>query len=375
MSPTNTSCIPVLSFLATGNYEFKFVGEGAANVVFEVIAPPGDEHSSIFQGYLLRVPKAETKAHNYVELQEYWETVVAPLFGHEELVQQRLVKLGSEEVASRLNATLELKEETRRPDFRGSRVAIAEYGMLVEDMRQRHTDDLTLEFKPKWLAQSRHAPLSATRCRTCAREALRQHSKPHAAKKRTPLCPLNLLACATSPTALAHVTAQLSTLAPLTGVCPASTATTTTTIPPTQQQQQQQRQQRQQREQRQQQQQHARLTTWLRTNALLPRLRAAQLAHDDDDDDGANPSRVALAMTLRDCACFVRVPADAGQAVEAKLGDLDRKNWEAKMGYWREMEGRLVEGGFYEGREEGVEGVETDCLLERGVEGGEGMEV
>lgn len=69
-------------------------------------------------------------------------------------------------------------------------------------------------------------------------------------------------------------------------------------------------------------------------------------------------------MTLRDCACFVRVPADARLPVEAKLADLDRKNWEAKTGYWAEMERRLVEGGYYEGREVG--GVGTDCLLEAG---------
>lgn len=62
--------------------------------------------------------------------------MVRPLFEPEDLVQQRLVKLGGEEVVSCLNAALALKEETRRADFRGSRVAVAEYGMLVEDMRQ-----------------------------------------------------------------------------------------------------------------------------------------------------------------------------------------------------------------------------------------------
>lgn len=119
--------------------------------------------------------------------------------------------------------------------------------------------------------------------------------------------------------------------------------------------------------------QRARLATWLQTNTLLLRLRAAQLAAARDgeeeegggEDEGAgDPERLALAMTLRDCACFVRVPAEAGRPVEAKLADLDRKNWEAKRGYWREMERRLVEGGYYEGRELG--GVETDCLLEEG---------
>ncbi|EAQ91039.1 hypothetical protein CHGG_02974 [Chaetomium globosum CBS 148.51] len=232
MTSANTSCMPVLSFLAAGNYEINFIAEGAANVVFQVVVQPGDEHSSIFQGYLLRVPKAGTNAHSYVELQEYWETVVRPLFEPEDLVQQRLVKLGGEEVVSCLNAALELKEEARRADFKGSRVAVVEHGMLVEDMRQ-----------------------------TAARDGEEEEG-------------------------------------------------------------------------------------------------------GGEDEGAGDPERLALAMTLRDCACFVRVPAEAGRPVEAKLADLDRKNWEAKRGYWREMERRLVEGGYYEGRELG--GVETDCLLEEG---------
>lgn len=83
------------------------------------------------------MPKAGTKAHSYRELHEYWETVVKPLFEPQDLVQHRLVRLGSEEVVARMNAVLTKEDHTRRPDFRGSRVAAAEYGMLIEDMRQR----------------------------------------------------------------------------------------------------------------------------------------------------------------------------------------------------------------------------------------------
>lgn len=50
--------------------------------------------------------------------------------------------------------------------------------------------------------------------------------------------------------------------------------------------------------------------------------------------------------------------------VEARLADLDMKNWEAKLGYWRATEQELIDGGFYEGRE--VPRVQTFCLLERG---------
>lgn len=96
-----------------------------------------DKPSDTLLDYLLRVPKAGTKAHKYVELQEYWETAVKGLFRPEDLVQQRLIRLeGEEELASRLNHVLEQEEESRRADYRGSRVAAVEYGMLVEDMRK-----------------------------------------------------------------------------------------------------------------------------------------------------------------------------------------------------------------------------------------------
>lgn len=67
----------------------------------------------------------------------YWETVVKPLFNTEDLVQHQLIRLGGNEVVSRLNAVLAQEDATRRLDFRGTRVAKAEYGMLIEDMRQR----------------------------------------------------------------------------------------------------------------------------------------------------------------------------------------------------------------------------------------------
>lgn len=152
-----SSYIPVsrFQFPPGSNYEFKFVAEGAANFVFEVLVPPKDEDgnaifngekplsldtgrqaSNLRKGNLLRVPKAGTEAHTYEELQEYREAVVKPLFETEDLVQHQLVRLGGNEIVSRLNAALAREEGTRRVDFSGTRVAEAEYGMLIEDMRQ-----------------------------------------------------------------------------------------------------------------------------------------------------------------------------------------------------------------------------------------------
>ncbi|KAL2181585.1 inositol-pentakisphosphate 2-kinase [Thermothelomyces heterothallicus CBS 202.75] len=372
--------IQALSLASINECKFGFVSEGGANVVFEVLVEPGSEYSSIFQGQLLRVPKAGTKAHSYSELQEYWETIVRPLFRPEDLVQQRLIKLEGRELAARLNHVLEREEASRRADFKGSRVAETEYGMLVEDMRKRSPDDVTLEFKPKWLAQSPNAPASATRCRNCAREVLRHDTRPTSSSSgsssgsgsgsgsgggggggggRRPkriLCPLDFLACAGSPAAVANILSHFAA-----DLDPPIRRGETARLPAP----------------------YDRLAGWLRTNDLLPRLRAAQLANDrggplsvasasnddDDDDDDDNLSgagRFQLAMTLRDCACFLRVPADPGSPVEAKLGDLDKKNGAAKLGYWQRIETRLIEGGYYAGRE--VEGVEVNCRLGRDAE-------
>ncbi|KAK4106447.1 inositol pentakisphosphate 2-kinase-like protein [Parathielavia hyrcaniae] len=326
---------------AAGRNEFNFVGEGASNAVFDVVASSNDGSSdSILQGTgnLLRVPKAGTKAHTYVELQEYWEAVVRPLFEPRDLVQHRLVRLGGEEVISRLNSVLAQNEDIRRVDFKGSRVAAVEYGMLVEDMRQRDSDDLTLEFKPKWLVQSPNAPPSATRCRNCAREALKHHTKHtnHPSDSPPILCPLDFLTCANSPATLTQIANHLCSLNPL-------IPSPQTTHPA----------------------QYRRLIDWLRTNTVLARLRAAQLANDRQGPlrADAHDPEFQLAMTLRDCTCFVRVPADAALPVEAKLADLDKKNWAVKLGYWQAMERRLIEGGYYEGRE--VARVGTDCQLEK----------
>jgi len=152
---TPLSTTAVWPFSETDDYQFKFVGEGAANFVFEIIVQPTDgarcsflksktpysprsalRSTDLLPGKLLRVPKAGTQAHSYEELQEYWETVVAPLFEPGDLVQQQLVKFEDESVISRLNAALEDETDTRRTDFEGHRVAATEYGLLVEDMRQ-----------------------------------------------------------------------------------------------------------------------------------------------------------------------------------------------------------------------------------------------
>ena len=299
------------------------------------------------------MPKAGTLAYPYAELQQYLETVIHPLFPEGDLVHQHLVRLG-DNVVSRLNEILPKMEALRREDFRGDRVADVEFGMLVEDMDKKDPDDIVLEFKPKWLAQSPNAPASAARCRNCAREALKRSKKAAKAKatststptaitptvtstnsphvKSQPIrCPLDLLECAVDPSALSRSVDSLATLSSV----PLSPS------------------------------HRRRLARWLQSNTLLLRLRDLQASHDRTGPIAAeaHDSDFQLAMTLRDCSCFVRIPADSDGAVEARLADLDKKNWEAKLRYWQATERELVDGGYYHGTEE--PGQLTSCLLER----------
>ena len=186
-----------------------------------------------------------------------------------------------------------------------------------------------LEFKPKWLAPSPVAPPSATRCRNCARAAQKWDDDGNT-DTPPPHCALDFFRCASDPDALART---LDALATPTDDGPA----------------------------------RARLAHWLATDALrlLARLRDLQVSHDPRGPPAAETHDPAfqLAMTLRDCSCFVRIPAEPDQPVVAKLADFDKKNWEAKLAYWLATERELIEGGFYEGRE--VPRRTTNCLLER----------
>lgn len=73
------------------------------------------------------------------------------------------------------------------------------------------------------------------------------------------------------------------------------------------------------------------------------------------------PDGFLVATTLRDCTLYVRLTGDGGQA---RLGDLDVKlPGKGKLTYWKSVEGGLIEGGWYEGREVGK--ARTGCRLER----------
>ncbi|KAI0013705.1 inositol-pentakisphosphate 2-kinase-domain-containing protein [Xylariaceae sp. FL0662B] len=306
--------------------EFGYLAEGRANVLF-TIKQPGSPAipKGLFEGTLLRVPKLTPGVTpcDYETLQDFQEKSVDVLVGREHIVPQLLVEI-SGGVAGRLNAQ-------RHHAADGSTI-LPGHAMLVEDMGPS-PDYRVLEFKPKWLAQSPLAPPGATRCRTCAREAFRNSQKKKEdrgpAPPPPPVCPLGLLHADR-----AVLMSSVDRLAP--------------SWP---------------------ERDRERLADALRGSGLLERLRQLQVRGDRGDllfRDPSDPG-FGLAMTLRDCSCYVRVPvADERAPVVVKLADVDKKNWREKQTYWQESHRNLVENGWYTG-EEAAEGdeplVETACVL------------
>ena len=92
---------------------------------------------------------------------------------------------------------------------------------------------------------------------------------------------------------------------------------------------------------------------------LLQQLRKLQrdwdqrgILHEDPDDE------LPLAMTVRDCTLFLRIPKNDWEPIVARLGDLDIKSI-TKIPEWRRKEKLLVEGGWYTDEA----GSEENCLL------------
>lgn len=248
---------------------------------------------------------------------------------------------------------------------------------VVLTKRSGKPGEIALEFKPKWLAQSPDAPATAIRCRNCAKEWLRYHDKLTKKKLKPPksvspgpkpdkldrqlplpvLCTIDLLNSSSDPQARERVMERLTSSAPSSR----STVSLTDEIEKDGPQ-------------------YRALSSWLETNPLLKRLALAQRKNDDgpwggclNAENGKPNPKLDLAMTLRDCTCFVRIfgpgPGNSGGdtgggevEVEAKLGDLDKKNGEVKLPTWKELERRLIDEGFYTRRRPRGE---WTCALER----------
>ncbi|EXA49536.1 hypothetical protein FOQG_00908 [Fusarium oxysporum f. sp. raphani 54005] len=325
----NGSAVPLswtresLKRLPMGTRPVKMVGEGAANVVFELGIPEGNMWANDFKGWLLRVAKAPASGQparfNYLKQQEFYAKQITP-FLKTHAIQQRLVVLRHTNIIPQLNAFLRSIDHQRKEKFRGSFISESNWGLLVEDMRvSEPKNSILIEFKPKWLNQSPSAPQGAIRCRQCAMELfnfLRDPSPSRHRPEQKP-CPLTLA----NPDAPANISSPFR-------FAPKLAAQANNPM----------------------------------VRELLAKTADHQVIRDlrwlQNLSDTRGPLRAekgdpmfSLAMTVRDCTCFVQmnlghdVPPE--QRLRVRLGDFDLKDTDIKFKRWTSAEKDLIDSGCY----------------------------
>ncbi|KNG48151.1 inositol-pentakisphosphate 2-kinase protein [Stemphylium lycopersici] len=196
------------------------------------------------------------------------------------------------------------------------------WGILLPNMSPTPGRSITLEIKPKWLAQSPNAPSGAIRCRTCAMQV----SVPK--NRASYICPLQVLHGDSSiirPWAHATVTRQFGNESP-------SQAVISTMVEG--------------------------IVAYLTVGDGVDLLRHLLQLQSTLDPWGVlcRPKQeselfdynLRLAMTLRDCSLFIKINYNVGgiTGIESKLGDLDFKSAE-KIVDWMDKERQLLNEGAY----------------------------
>lgn len=334
---------------------FHYLAEGAANVAYVIrrygkTAPNGK--SFVFKGtnsapsadslvnHVLRVSKGLEKTLPPQDIAYHYDREIKPLFNKyqkgphsftDNLLDMNLVALDAA-VFQTLNAEI-AKHSTRQT----GKITPGTHGLLMENMSSEPGRSVTIEFKPKWLAQSPNPPRDATRCRTCAMEASK------VARGKDPqcpyICPLRIFG------------GDVSVINPYIErkVREAFAKLEDSPSPSTQQIF------------------HimSSISDWLvngQGHVLLAALREIQLRHDEHgvtaprSSSSETPDLLPIAMTLRDCSLYIRAVYNrSGSAssqrplIEAKLGDLDFKS-PAKRKDWEAKEQRLRKEGWYTDR-------------------------
>lgn len=206
--------------------QLEYLAEGAANVVYRVklppqspsisssldiesdggypTTPPESEIPSLrmdprLEDQLLRLRKSNAAAPPIIECQKFFDSVIRPLFSEENLVERTVFRPSADLIRDLNRRLRQMESYGSRPRKRHG-VYLDEgeiHGMLITDMTCGEDDaDISVEFKPKWLAQSPSAPVGAKRCRTCALRAMRSSKQAQVGvsqRIKSEFCPLSLI--------------------------------------------------------------------------------------------------------------------------------------------------------------------------------------
>ncbi|CAK3882056.1 inositol-pentakisphosphate 2-kinase [Lecanosticta acicola] len=278
----------------------EYLNEGGANLVYRILPKPHGELPTILKSRLLRLRKDLPHIPTAEEQLKALDEDFRPLFARDNLVEHELIAL-DQNLPLLLNDAL---QKTVRPGHRSGDFLPVEQmsALLVTDMTP-DTGEVLLQIKPKWLAQSPTAPPNARRCRTCALRAHRASQRIRTATDAQETCPLDLI----NP----NLEQRREAIHALTT--------------------------------------DRRLREYLldQCQTLLQQLRSCQIAFDKcgvlKTSDAGSISSLCKAMTLRDCTLFLK---RSGNAIEARLGDLDLKQPE-KLAKWEKVESTLLDEGWY----------------------------
>jgi inositol-pentakisphosphate 2-kinase len=317
-----------------------YLAEGAANIVFSIrpFVPETSRtpfvfvgrrntvyHRTVFKGCILRVSKGLDKTLTGQQVKHDFDHEIEPLFDTRTSENFLEHLLGHWMVAFDDSVFPVLNEEIKKHSSRyDGTIPAGSVGLVMEDMSPTPGRSITIEIKPKWLAQSPNAPAGARRCRTCALQAFKNHKEE---QKAAYICPLQLHAGnmdIISPFCHNKVTDAYAALQEK-----EPTADRYGTA--------------------------FNMAVYLASgkgHRLLEHLREKQVELDEHGVlAGNDPHKLRLAMTLRDCSLYVRTTHGAPNTheepeIEAKLGDLDFKS-EAKLQDWKTKEEQLIAGGWY----------------------------
>jgi inositol-pentakisphosphate 2-kinase len=366
----------------TALVRFEYLNQGGANVIFKILpwwhasVEPGPPfffldstitgakanplHRKVLLNQVLRVNKGLEKTLRCDEVITGFYDHVRPLFMpgvievvHKDsrtsastvfsftlpdcdftkfLMEHRGVMLYPSVMADLTSKSDAIVVETRSELSVSSQLTAKRWGICLPDMSAMPGSSVTLEIKPKWLAQSPTAPKDAKRCRTCALQV----AKPKDPKKH--LCPLRLVEGSCDdlyPWILARVEEQLAGSADLPTKHQIELSTQTA----------------------------SQITTYLTMGdgrALLLHLQLLQTHLDSHgvicrDQVSANTRplfdrNLRLAMTLRDCSLYIKVGYTTSKMdaaiIDCRLGDMDFKSPD-KIVDWMEKERDLINHAAY----------------------------
>jgi inositol-pentakisphosphate 2-kinase len=339
---------------------FEYLNQGGANVIFRIVPPKSAEdgqpsfsfldrkggsvavvHRKNVTNLVLRVNKGLEKTLRCDEVVDGFYGHVRPLFVpgyiHESgsrggdltkhLMEHQGVLLSSDVMTDLMSKCDTILPETTGEANKSSNSH--RWGILLPDMSPTAGLSITIEIKPKWLAQSPNAPPNALRCRTCAMQV----TKPKDATKY--LCPLRLVHGGSDVLywwILDRVTEQL----------------VEHSVTPAEQQRQAPRI-------------ASSIVTYLTQGngkTLLKHLKVLQtqldpqgvFLRDEIQPQSKFDHNLRLAMTLRDCSMYITAHYTASGndtvVVDSKLGDLDFKSAD-KIDDWMSKEKELLEAGAY----------------------------